>query len=299
MHERDYESRIGKKRGCVGCLGRLIGRLLVLLLIVIIGGLLSFIAFPPFGTDRTARLLLLGLDGSAKDKNDRRSDTIILCAARLDGSGTTLLSIPRDAAIRHRRIRGTDKINAVYAYGKVPLLQDVLADPKIMNATMPYYLVIDSDTTRAIVDAVGGVWVDVPHAMDYDDNWANLHIHLKPGHQRLNGKQVVGYLRWRKNTHGGRSDTDFSRNKRQREVLIAIANELRSVSGVLKAPAVYRAFRAHTTSNLSFRQLAMIAWSARKVESDAVPAVPYRSGRISYVRCDWAAGREKWQNAVR
>lgn len=284
-----------RRRSCLGCLGRLFAWFFPLLALLVGGFWLSLVIDPPFGTARVARVLMLGLDGSAADE-PRRSDTIILCAARVDGTGTLLLSIPRDARVRIPR-HGREKINAAYALGKEPLLKQVLAQPAVLDADLPYHLIIDSDTVRAVVDALGGVVVTVPRDMKYDDNWGHLHINLKAGRQRLNGTQVVGYLRWRKNTHGG-GESDFSRTERQRELLAALAKQARSVQGVLRLPHTYAAFRHHARTNLSLRQLIVLGWAARRIQSASVPGDGRTIGRASYVLCDWRAGRARWQAAA-
>ena len=56
-----------------------------------------------------------------------------------------------------------------------------------------------------MVDALGGVDVNVEHEMHYDDNWGHLHVHLKPGFQHLNGDQAVGFARYRHGNAGTRS----------------------------------------------------------------------------------------------
>ena len=244
-----------------------------------------------------ARVLLVGLDEPSRDGGARRADTIILIGARKDGSGATLLSVPRDALVPLPRRRQQQKINAAYAIGQVAMLKEVLADPRVMDADLPYHLVMDSRTVRAMVNALGGVTVDVPFAMDYDDNWGNLHIHLKPGRQRLNGEQAAGYLRWRKNNDGGGSD-DIARNERQRQLLIAISQQARTPLGALRLPFAYRALRKTSYTNLTSRQLIALGLAFRNVRSETVPGHSVNRHGASYILCDWEAGRRRWQEAL-
>ena len=97
------EISTGKRRTCAGCLARLIVRGGLLLLIAAAVIVLSFLLFPPFGQERIARVLLVGLDDQTHGGGTRRSDTIILSAARLNGTESTLLSIPRDARVHIHR----------------------------------------------------------------------------------------------------------------------------------------------------------------------------------------------------
>jgi LCP family protein required for cell wall assembly len=259
--------------------------------------LLSFAVFPPFGDAQTARILVLGLDKA--EEGAQRSDTILLVNAKLDGSGTTLLSVPRDARARIPD-HGTRKINAAYAIGGEALTRRTLAQATVLDADCPFYVILDSDAVRAMVDALGGVTVDVPTRMKYDDHWGDLHIDLQPGHQRLNGTQTVGFLRWRKNNPGirGPGGDDIMRGERQRAVLSAIATELRGWPGITRVPAVFRAFRAHVRTNLhNPRRYLQLAWAARTLHRAAVPGTAVNRRGVSYINADWATGREQWRAA--
>ena len=140
--------------------------------------------------------------------------------------------------------------------------------------------------------------------MDYDDNWAHLHIHLQPGFQHLNGLQVVGLLRWRKNNHGvGGSSDDFFRTDRQREFLRAFRAKLSSWDGIRRLPAMYRAYQGTIRTgtirtNLSVLQLIAVALAARQIHPEVIPGKPAMIGGISYVICDWEQGRRLWQDAL-
>ncbi|MHB9022965.1 MAG: LCP family protein [Armatimonadota bacterium] len=288
-----------RRRTCLGCLGRLLLWGFFLAGTAFVLGLLSFILFPPFASHTTARVLLIGLDEPEFKGAPRRSDAIILCAGRLDGSGAVLLSVPRDARVKLPGRRRAFKINAAYAMGKEGRLKEVLAEPSILDAQLPHHVIFSSVTVKAVVDALGGLDIDVPVDMDYDDNWQNLHIHLKKGRQHLNGEQVVGYLRWRKNNRGGPVGDDFQRGERQRELLGALSQRLRSWEGIRRSPAVYKALRTRMQTNMSTRQLVQFAWSLRQVQSHSVPGDTRTIGGASYVLCDWDEGRRLWQNAVR
>ncbi|MHB0939647.1 MAG: LCP family protein [Armatimonadota bacterium] len=298
MRAQPARKRYRRKRSCLGCLGRLLLLSLLFIVLLIGGGLVWYYASPPFRGQKVAKVLLVGLDEPPKFRRagPRRSDTIMLCAVRTDRSGATLISVPRDARVRLPHRRYSNKINAAYAIGKVALLKETLADPDVLGADLPYHLVMDSRTVREVVDAVGGVTVNVPVDMNYDDNWGDLHIHLKAGKQRLSGEQAVGYLRWRKNKNGGGSSDDFKRADRQRYLLAAIVQQARTPLGLIRMPATYRAFRKYTYTNLTSRQLIALALAFRNIRSEAVPGYTTRGG--SYVECDWYAGRQLWQSAL-
>lgn len=281
--------RAGRWRTCLGITGWSLF-VVVMVLFLAAGGLVaSFYFFPPFKHQRVARVLVVGLDEPARGRlpatEPRRSDTILLTSVRLDGTGATLISVPRDARVRLPGRHRYTKINAAYAEGRLNLLRDTLAQSQVMNASLPYYFVLDSETVHRVVDALGGVTIDVPYDMNYDDSWGGLHIHLRKGRQRLDGGQAVGFLRWRKNNIGGGGGhgDDFSRAARQRALLIALAQQARTTTGMRRLPDAYRALRTHSWTNLNLRQLLVLGYAARAVHSRAVPATP----RMIQPRARW------------
>ncbi|MCX7597988.1 MAG: LCP family protein, partial [Armatimonadetes bacterium] len=100
------------------------------------------------------------------------------------------------------------------------------------------YVHCDFDTFVKAVDILGGVDIEVPdvegrgRGMNYDDNWGNLHIHLKPGWQHLDGYQAMGFVRYR---HG---DSDIMRSRRQQQFVRAVLEQKVKVQNL---PALLRA----------------------------------------------------------
>jgi LCP family protein required for cell wall assembly len=271
---------------------------IVVACVALIVFVLALVVFPPFGAEKTARILLVGLDAKPPEGGPQRSDTIMVYAGKLNGSGAVLLSVPRDARVRLAGETHFSKINAAFAAGKAALLKSTLAQPDVLAADLPYHVIFDSATVAAMIDALGGIEVTVPREMDYDDNWGKLHIHLRPGRQHLTGTQAVGYLRWRKNNHGKGASDDFSRTERQRSLMVAVKDRVRSWQGLIRVPALYQAFRTHADTNLSFQQFVMLGWASRTLQTDAVPGSPRTLHGISYVLCDWEYARQRWQAAT-
>jgi len=94
------------------------------------------------------------------------------------------------------------------------------------------YVTVDLEGFRQIVDLLGGVEVNVPIYMDYDDPEQNLHIHIKAGTQVLNGKQAEGFVRYRKSNDG----VDYPREKSQKAFLTAMFKKVATPEGIAKAP---------------------------------------------------------------
>lgn len=187
-----------------------------------------------FGKDRLS-ILVMGVDYNY-DSNDQpfskdaRSDTIMAVSLDFPSKTVRELSIPRDmdAVLPNGR---EDKINAAYADGGAPEAKQVIAGWLGLPG-FDKYVVLRVDATRDLIDALGGVDVDVmnsdalKHAgpngpIDYDDNWGHLHVHLKPGPQHLSGAEAVGYARFR---HDWCSDP--CRIMRQQQVTRAILAQI-------------------------------------------------------------------------
>ena len=142
-------------------------------------------------------------------------------------------------------------------------------------ATPPfdYYLVLKIDATKNIVDAFGGLDVNVEKNMDYDDSWGHLHIHLKKGMHHLNGDEVVGYIRFRHDPEG-----DLGRMRRQRQVIQILAHRLRYRSVALHLPAPLSIFKDNVRTDMPVAKMYDLALGMRDatpqmVHSAQLPAV--------------------------
>ena len=144
-------------------------------------------------------------------KTNGRTDTIILAHYDFADKCVNMLSIPRDTrvAIPHH---GHHKINAAHAYGGPNLACRTVEG--LLGVHPDDYIVVDFEGFEKAVDLMGGLTLTVDKKLDYDDNWGGLHIHLQPGRQLLNGKQAIGFVRYRK-SKDGHADTDIERIARQ------------------------------------------------------------------------------------
>lgn len=113
------------------------------------------------------------------------------------------------------------------------------------------YAMVDVSGFREIVDVLGGVEVDVPQNMDYDDPTQNLHIHLKKGTQVLNGSDAEGFVRYRY----GYVDGDIGRVNAQKIFLSALAKKIMSFSTVTKIQPLIETCLDYTTTNLTLTDI--------------------------------------------
>lgn len=172
-------------------------------------------------------LLLMGTDGSAERDEDPeyaggqyRSDSIMLARIDAPNKKVTLLSIHRDTRVNLGPDYGTQKINAARAVGGPALAVETVA--KMAGVDISHYAEINFDGFATIVDAIGGVEVDVP--VDIED-WDAGGV-LSAGVQTLNGEQALILCRSRNTYTGVAGDPDQMRAANQRLVLSAIAKKL-------------------------------------------------------------------------
>jgi len=175
------------------------------------------------------------------DADGYRTDLILLCQTNRKDKTVSILQIPRDTRVENRR--NDKKINSAYYSGF-----DVLADEiHTVTGVLPeHYVMVSFDAFRDIVNAAGGVAIDVPMDMKYEDPVQDLVIDLKKGKQRLNGKRAEMYMRYR----SGYAKGDVDRLSAQQELYQAISKKLLSPLGVLRMPAVFFAVKKHTTTDM-------------------------------------------------
>lgn len=249
-------------------------------------------AFP--GRDGITVMLLgrdIDLDNRAQrvDTNGR-TDTILLAHFDFAANAANILSIPRDTLVRIPGYRGRRKINAAHAFGGPELVAATVDN--FLGVRPDAYVVVDYDSFEKAVDQLGGLQVTVAKEMNYDDNWGNLHIHLKPGTQMLDGEEALGFVRYRK-SNDGKADNDQDRIERQQQLLMATKRKMISASTFFKLPEVIDTIRGGVNSSMTDAQMMAIAKFVRNLPPEAIQSatLPGSTGRV-YVTADEAAARE-------
>ena len=128
------------------------------------------------------------------------------------------------------------------------------------------------DAVGEMVEALGGVYFDVPFDMDYDDPTPgqDLHIHLKEGYQKLNGEEAMGLIRWRHNNDFSVQypNGDLGRIQTQQAFLKAVAAECLKPATLLKAPALAEVFMENVTTDLSLGNILAFAQLASGMDAE-------------------------------
>jgi len=189
---------------------------------------------PEPAPDEPINILLLGSD-TRLDEDATRTDAMIVVHINRKAGRISLLSIPRDLWVDIPGF-GQARINAAYPIGERRLGKGyggALAKETVGNLVgfpIHHFILVDFDGFQKVIDTIGGVEIDVPSPID-DPNfptadYRTVSVHFDAGLQRLDGQQALVYARTR---HG---DSDFGRNQRQQQVLMAIFEQVRA-QGIL------------------------------------------------------------------
>ena len=185
--------------------------------------------------------LFLGVNGNL-------TDFIMLVQYNPNTREIALLSIPRDTNVGNNSVDG--KINSAYSSRGMDKLKKQVTE--ITGIEIDYHVLFKTKILRQVVDKIGGVTVDVPINMNYDDPYQNLYIHLKKGTQKLTGSQAEQFCRFRKNNDGsGYPGGDVERTKAQQKFIKAFISELLKVDNVSKIPDLINIVLEGTKTNVT------------------------------------------------
>jgi LCP family protein required for cell wall assembly len=226
------------------------------------------------GDDRI-NILLLGIDRRGGTGWGYRTDTIIIVT--LDPSHKTagLISIPRDLQVTIPDF-GQDRINTVNVYGYVqhyPGEGPALLKKTIeANFAIPIdrYIVADFDGFREIIDALGGIELEVPrelHDTQYpdpkpDDPYAYKTIHFEPGWQRMDGERALEYARSRMST------SDADRAWRQQQILLAIRETVLNLNLIPELPQLVTTLKDSVETDMTLEEMLELARLIPEIDAE-------------------------------
>lgn len=226
-----------------------------------------------------ATIMIMGVD--ERDDDVGRSDTLMIASIDPKTNQASLLSVPRDTRVKIKG-HGFDKVNAAYAYGKEKLSQDTVEN--LLGVSIDHYVIINTKSFKKIIDAIGGIDIDVPKRMHYEDPWdddGGLIIDFHPGMQHMDGAKAVTYVRYRD------EEGDLGRIRRQQDFVRAFMEKLVSPSIIPKLPTVIKEVMGSLETDLSFRQLLEFVGTLKEsknngLKTDMVPGKPLYIDGVSY-----------------
>lgn len=253
-------------------------------------------------------ILLMGTDKRENDPDHyARSDSMILANVDTSGNVVRLMSIPRDLVVSVPGY-GTNKINAAYMLGeyyKEPGGGQALAAEAIsqfFNVPVDYYVALNFNGFREVIDSLGGIYIDVPYEIDdyhyptddEGDPFGEVHLHFDAGWQHMDGKTALRYARTR------HADNDFMRSRRQLQVMLAARQAALNIDIVPKLPSLIDRLAGMVETDIPLdKQVALARFGSglrssniitSSIGSDLIYAVQMDDGSEG-LKLDWQAAR--------
>ena len=125
---------------------------------------------------------------------------------------------------------------------------------------MNRYVLFDIAGVERIIDEIGGVYIDIPRNMNYEDPTQDLYIHLKKGYQHLDGKQAVNLARFRNYPEG-----DIDRIAMQQKLLIELAKQALKPENVLKIPELVAIVKDNVQTDIDMSEMLWLANEAKNI----------------------------------
>ena len=209
-------------------------------------------------------VLILGRDTGGGGN----TDTMLLASYDVTNQKATVMSIPRDTMVNVSW--DIKRINSVYNYygagekGIQHLYKEVA---QLVGFEPDYQVVVEWDAVGEIVDAMGGVYFDVPRNMNYDDPTQNLHIHQEKGYRLLSGDDAMQVIRYRHDNRVngktlGYPDGDLGRIATQQAFLKAVVEQLLQVKNLTKLNQFVKVFQNNVETDMTFTNILWFAQQA-------------------------------------
>ena len=204
-----------------------------------------------------------------KDVDSGNTDSIIVVSFDIPNRKVGMISIPRDTAVE-RTWRKNPKINGAF-YGAGP---DVLKEEIEHTFGIPidYYVLVDLEGFIALVDELGGVELDIPLDMNYDDPYQNLHIHFTKGVHKVDGQGAMEAVRYRHdnedspNYRANQWYSDVQRGEMQRQLLTQLAKKVVSWNSVTRVTEFIKIFQTYVKTDLELEEMIYFATQALQVD---------------------------------
>lgn len=230
-------------------------------------------------SSRVMHVMILGVDRREDDVG--RSDTMMVTAVDMEQKKAALLSVPRDTRVKIDGY-GYEKINHAYAYGGHKLSQNAIEN--LLGVSIDHYILIDTKAFERIIDAIGGIDINVEKRMYYEDPWddnGGLVIDLYPGEQHLDGQKAIQYVRYRD------GEGDIGRIGRQQHFIKAVLAKVISPEMLPRLPKLVEEVSSAIKTDMSLAELLEFANTMKSVHDNGltaqmVPGQPAYIDDVSY-----------------
>ena len=192
-------------------------------------------------------VLVLGVDRrpDAGEDSSTRADTMMLVRVVPASGEVKLLSVPRDLYVEVESGK-KDRINSAYAYGGIDQARSVMED--LTGVEIDNYVIVDFEGFEKVIDAIGGVRVDVGSGV-FPKQW-----NMGEGMEHLNGYKALKYARYR-----GTPRADLDRIDHQQKLLAALRRQALRWNTVTKLPGAIKVANENVDTDLGVMQVIPLA----------------------------------------
>ncbi|RRR75883.1 MAG: LytR family transcriptional regulator [Candidatus Viridilinea halotolerans] len=231
---------------------------------------------PPPLSQPILNILLLGTDARLGDVEPTRTDALVLVRIDRDRGQVSMLSIPRDLWVNYPT-GGAGRVNAAYPLGETrfgpgggaALAKSTIG--RLLGIEVDYFMLINFQGFETLIDELGGIRVDVPSEI-YDpayptEDYGTIEVRFAPGSQMLDAERALIYVRTR------HADSDFGRNQRQQQVLMAIFDRIRErglLTQLTSLDNYTRSMRGYVQTDLSRNHMLELAGFARNFNGENI-----------------------------
>lgn len=240
------------------------------------------------GAPAPVTVLLLGADRRPGEEVTPRSDAILVVRADPAAGRVAVLSLPRDLWVPIPG-HGSNRLNSAYLWGErdgpagggMALARAAVGD--LLGTPIDYVAVADFRGFAGLVDAIGGVTVDVEREL-VDTRFPTADrrfttVRFAPGPQRMDGVTALTYARVR------HPDSDFERGVRQQAVLLAVVARLRErgdLANLLAAERAAAALAGYVRTDMPAEQMLALALALRDLDAAAVERYALAEADVSF-----------------
>lgn len=245
-------------------------------------------------------ILVMGVDvgdPNSKEASDpKRTDTMLVVNYNPKTKEINIVSVPRDTRVtmNEKKI----KINSAHAVNGVN--GSIEAVENLLGIEINNYAKVDYEGFRKVIDAIGGVEMDITRNMNYDDPSQNLHIHFQKGTTvHLDGKKAEEFFRWRKNNNGtGFADGgDLGRIENQHKFISKVIEKVKSPSIIPKIPNILSTIPDYIETDMAPEEIIKYGYAVTKGDKSNINMITLKGeakyiGNVSYFIYDREKNRD-------
>ncbi|MBI2037935.1 MAG: LCP family protein [Candidatus Magasanikbacteria bacterium] len=237
-------------------------------------------------------ILLLGIGGLGHD-GPFLSDTNIILSIKPSTKEVSMVSVPRDLAVKIPG-HGVRKINNANAFGEAEAAggggeyaRKIFEET--FSISIPYYARVDFAAFQEIIDAIGGIEVDVQRSFTDTaypgPNDSYRTVSFQAGLQQMSGEQALIFTRSRHGSNG--EGSDFARAKRQQLMLTAFKKKLLTSETFLNPMTLQRVISSlskHVETNIDFGQIMFLASLGKEIQNDEIKTLVLNDAPTGFLK---------------